>query len=559
MSSLDEIKKKLNIDELDKETRNNMFNKFVEHGGQVVKDKKKNINQYNKSAQKVANDKYNTKNDKLKENYKNKSNSGKNYSTSKKNKKYLSVFFKGIFQGVFTFSNKFSKKFSLALMEELNETLSSLNYYNGFILNLEPEKKIEAIDILNKNISTSMEIIMRIYNLYKVQSIIKIQNYCKKFNDILCPEIIEDIRLIYKELIVLYPFWESVKEVIWRSFGVYQNIVMNDPLLPKQKLNKYIDSLFGYFFPAFHIILNYNDGKKLPFDYVFIYEDANISHEEEMGSFTKAINEEKQRYIEQIEAEKEERKKILQESIDKKEMDKIPKYIQKGLEILDSVIDKIRIKINDDSKGKLLEKNEKMYQFHFLLKDFDTDYSFILTTSQIRLSPRSESGKRIDIKSEFDELNIKYNEIGSFSREYYSLMEQFNKVKDDFANNPIVLQQKISIINIKRAQTFNEIRTRAAVFLRKFAITLQKLINDYNEQKLLLQNGDDILSFEHDSGSKKKFQNISIIKAIAAAFTYSSAFHYYLTVDKLSSKSIYMETENKEDDKALEEEEKKEE
>ena len=39
MSSLEEIKKKLNIDNMDEATRKEMFNKFVEGGGEVIKEK----------------------------------------------------------------------------------------------------------------------------------------------------------------------------------------------------------------------------------------------------------------------------------------------------------------------------------------------------------------------------------------------------------------------------------------------------------------------------------------------------------------------------------------
>jgi hypothetical protein len=558
MSSLDEIKKKLNIDELDKETRNNMFNKFVEKGGKVIKEEtKKNAVSINRNAHKEANEKVALKNEELrKKRYNYKQKIDENNLKNKKTRKYLSTYFNGIFQGIFSFSNKFSKKFSESLQIDLNEILSSLNYFTGFILNLEGQKKIDIIEKLNKDLPNSIEIIMRIYNLYKINSILKIQNFSKKSNNIICTEIIDDIRILFRELLLLYPFWESVKETLWRGFTVYQDLTeTKETLLPRFKLNKYIDMLFGYYFPAFHIILNYNLGIKLPFEFRLLYENSGFTGDEEMGCFTTQINEEKRRYLEQIEVEKEERKKILQDSIEKKELEKIPKYIQKGLSIIDSLIEKIPLKIKDDNNAKLLEPNEKMMQFYILFKEFDKDYSFILTTSQIKLSPRSISGKRIDIKSEFDELNIKLNEINSFTKEYFSIMEQYVALKEEFKNTPLVSQQKSSVLYTKRVQTLNEIRVRSINFFRRFAITLQKIINDYNEEKLLLQNGDDLLVFEHEIGARKKFENMAIIKAIAAAFTFSSAMHYYITVDKLSTKSLFLDDRKKNEDLTKNEEE----
>ena len=99
----------------------------------------------------------------------------------------------------------------------------------------------------------------------------------------------------------------------------------------------------------------------------------------------------------------------------------------------------------------------------------------------------------------------------------------------------------MTLLVSKRAQIFNEIKARASIFFKRFSISLQKLINDYNGEKLLLQNGDDLLKFQKELGEKRKFESVQVIKAIAAAFSFTSAFHYYLTFGKLSSKSLYIE------------------
>ncbi|HOV13516.1 MAG TPA: hypothetical protein PK771_04465 [Spirochaetota bacterium] len=548
MASLDEIKKKLNLDELDKDTRANMFNKFVEKGGKVIAQEKKTQNtiRFNREQQKIVQDKMKSKNEELRKrdySYSNNSKNSKDENKQKKHKRYFSVFLSGIFQGLFTFSNKFTPKFSLAIQNEFGEILSTLNYSVSLIINMEPEKKWEAFEVINKNPSYSFELLMRIYNLYKLNSISRMQSFFKNFNNIICPEVIDDIKLFYKELLILHPYWETTKEVVWKSLLLYEQITGKAPLINRSKLNKFIDSLLGYYFPNFHLTLNYNIGEKTPYEYEVMYKNIGVTPEEEFGVYTKQLIEDKKRWYLELEKEKEERKKLLEESVEKKEIDKLPKYVQKGLQIIDNVIEKIKTKSKDDSKAKNFQPNEKMLHFYFLFKEFDEEFSFILTTSQIRITPRTEGGKRIDIKSEFDEENIKFNEVNSFVREYFSLMEQFNKLNEELRNNPIALSQKITLLNSKRMQTFNEIRTRSSVFFKRFSISLQKLINDYNQEKILLQNGDDLLHFQVELGEKRKFEGISIIKAIAAAFSFSSALHYYVTSGKLSSKGLLLDQE----------------
>ena len=417
MASFDDIKKKLNIDELDKDTRSNMFNKFVEKGGQVVEEEKKKqrITHFNKDVQKTVNEKMKRKNDDLKskqvyeDKNKQKRGTGADNHKEKKTKRYLSVFFNGLFQGIFTLSNKFTPKFSTGMQDEFGTIMSSLNYAAGLVLNLEAEKKWESYEMINRTGASNYEILMRIYNLYKINSITRIQNSFKRFNNIICPEIVDDLNLFYKEILILHPYWETIKEVMWKAMLVYQEFTKREPLIPKPKLNKFVDTLMGYYFPNIHIILNYNRGNKIPYEYGLMYEKAGITSEEEFGVFARQMIDEKKFYLAQIEKEKEERKKIFEDSVEKKEMDKIPKYIQKGLQIIDGVIEKIPSKVNSDNKAKNLQKNEKMLQFYYLFKEFDEEYSFILTTSQIRLTARSEGGKRIDVKQELEELNIKFN------------------------------------------------------------------------------------------------------------------------------------------------------
>jgi hypothetical protein len=69
MSSLEEIKKKLNIESMDEATRKEMFNKFIEGGGEVIKEKHgPKIMQFNRDKQIEFNEKINTNKIELEQN-----------------------------------------------------------------------------------------------------------------------------------------------------------------------------------------------------------------------------------------------------------------------------------------------------------------------------------------------------------------------------------------------------------------------------------------------------------------------------------------------------------
>ncbi|MCK4797741.1 MAG: hypothetical protein KAT05_10180 [Spirochaetes bacterium] len=551
MRSIDDIKKKLNIEELDKNTRDKMFNKFVEKGGKVIKEKKQSpIISFNRDRQKLLKEKMRRKKEGLKrlETEKKSAFYKNSYGITKKNKKnkrYLIIYITGLFQRIFSFSHNFTKKFLLDMQEDIIKILSELNNITEQLLNIESEKKWPIVDSINKSNSYGFEIVIRINNLYEKRNFLHIANYFKLHHQIICPEIINNLLVFFKKLLILYPYWETTKNTIWKSQQLYRNATSIAPILSKSKINKNIDKLFSYYLPRILTILNYNLGKKTPYEYTKMYLFVKITSNEDIGNITKDLVEEKKDYLKQIEKEKEERMKKLQEEVEKKEIEKIPKYIQKGLAIIDSIVEKIPQKINDDRNAELFEPNEKLLEFYFLFKEFDLEYSFIMTTSQIKFTTKLEYGTRIDIKSDFDNLYIKFNEIDSFLKQYIKLLEQLFNIDENKKDSSKILQQKISNLEIKRIQNFNEIKIRASAFFKQFAFTLQKIINDYNKEKTLLQNGNEILHFQLELNDKRKFENISILNAILITFSFSSALHYYLTNDKLSGRGLYIHDKKK--------------
>ena len=137
-----------------------------------------------------------------------------------------------------------------------------------------------------------------------------------------------------------------------------------------------------------------------------------------------------------------------------------------------------------------------MFNFYVLWREFDRHYSFILTSTQLKLSIRLESGVRTDIRSELDEAFIKFTEVNNFLKEYIELLEEYHSIEVSHQDNLVQMNRMQNNVNLKKANTFNELKSRASLFLKMFANSLQKIHTDYNAEKLLLQNPEDLLSFQ---------------------------------------------------------------
>ena len=552
MSSIDDVKRRLNIDEMDSDTRNQMFNKFIDGGGEVIKERRQRASvDFDRDKQKEfssAMKKHRKEmDDKAKAEKQKKTASASSVPHVHKKRPSIIVFFRGLFNGYFTLSGDFNRKFLNGMKTEFPEIMTTFSYATGEVISLDMEQRMGLIDVLNKTYPYSYELLLRVYDLYKVNIIEKIQNYFSRYKQIRCPELVDSVRTLYKDLVILYPYQNSIKDTIMQAMAVLQKLTGKEPAVKESKLSKCIDALFNYYLPGFHFLLVYNTGKKYPFELPQMRKFAGITDEEDIGSMYKMIQDEKKRYIADKEKEKEEQKKAFEESVEKRESEKIPKFTQKGLTIIDSILEKMPKIKKANPKMKLFAANEKMLYFTAIFDEFDREYSFIITTNQIKLNTRLENGLRTDIKSDFEEENIKYSEISTLQKEYIKLTEEYRGLSSTFANSPLILNQKETANNVKRAQVFNEIKSKTTLFLKKLCVSLQKLINDYNGERILLQNGDDLLYFQADIGDIRKFEKVKIINAIAATFSFASGIEYYLNNDKLSQKGLFIEEEKKEE------------
>ena len=334
------------------------------------------------------------------------------------------------------------------------------------------------------------EILVRLNDLNNNERMGKLKNFFQFRQNIICTPVIKDIIKLFKSLFILFPYWETSKEILWKAVELYKFYTAIDPVITKARINKSIDRIFSYYFPRFLTIINYNLGQKISYEYADIKSKLHISNEEEIGFISSLLLKEKKEFIELLKKQKEETIKKMQQEIEKKELEKIPKFIQKGLSIIENIVKKIPMDKEKDSKLNLFDNREKMLEFYSIFQEFDLEYSFILTTSQIKFNQKMEAGKRIDIKQDFDDLYIRFNEINSFIREYMELLNELVKIKAQSHGQNSQYETSIENITKKMLITFNEIKARSSSFFNKFSVILQTIIQDYNSEKRLLQNPD---------------------------------------------------------------------
>jgi hypothetical protein len=213
MSSIDETKKNLNIDELDSETKNKMFNKFVEKGGKILDEEKKQRAAQLKNRQVLIKER---ESDLKRKKEFSRASSENRYSSiiktdaeknEKKIKRYFSVYTNGILQGVFNLKEEFNKKFSNNVIEDFIVVINDISYFLSIFLDSTGERKWKNVDIINSYHQNGYEILIRLNELNNAERLEKLKNFFQFRQKIICQPVIKDLIKIFKSLFILFPYW----------------------------------------------------------------------------------------------------------------------------------------------------------------------------------------------------------------------------------------------------------------------------------------------------------------------------------------------------------------
>ena len=224
MSELDDIKRKLNIDKLDKDYRNKMYNKFVEKGGKAIDENKKASIQFNRDKQILYKEVEQKKRQQFQKKYSQSQQVSNKFDQKNKQKKKLKrsfiTFLTGFFQRIFTLSKNINKNFSYEMHHTLPEIISELHSSIENFLNANPNRKWKNVEIINKIDPNGYEILIRINNLFKKNRNERISNFFNFTNNIICPQIIDDLNTLFRELFIIFSCWETSKEIYWKALDL---------------------------------------------------------------------------------------------------------------------------------------------------------------------------------------------------------------------------------------------------------------------------------------------------------------------------------------------------
>lgn len=576
MGDIDKTRDRLKLDDIEEDDRRDLFNKFVDAGGEVVFDSRKKINSTTTNINANTNS-HIKKNNSINTNSQSRfehsdikpkkeshpTNKQTNYEAIEKIKTnevfkpankskplffnfklWLSAFSSGV---ITFFGGKVNSKF-LNFIDK--NVISSLLEMDTLMFNALNPMGINDADSKNKRekiisrFATELEdveLLERIKDQYD-EKVYKnlLRPYKELDSPVVAVNYVNELKGMFRPLYVLHLYSSKIKlvgEKAMSSYAIVDNMsrgIVNSRI---SAFKRAVELIYSKYYPKLLILLQYASKEKLEtleeFNKFLEITDVDI-----LGYYTKLKLANQKLHESKIEAAK--------ENIGKKdEEEKLNKIESIGVKLIEKCVSFKKEDNNIEYETDpfyTIEENDKIYRIKVLIDFLDREYSILFVSNKVKYNLVYDNLVRTDYKSDFNNIFLSLSDINSRFNEYSEICKNILKVEEDEAMR---FEQRVSMLserNGQRAYISKNLKSTVMSIINSFKKKLDKLLLDKEEREKIIANPNDILTLFADIGNhKKRVQGYNVLKALTEAYYFISGFNYLITEGELSGAGILID------------------
>lgn len=567
MGDIDNTRDRLKLDELNKDARKDLFNKFVDAGGEVVSDKKRTSSVIVGSSSKKNANTLVGGNSKGAGNYNSGgkssdskgSSSGSSSSEKQKGNGFffgLKLWFDAVSAGVITFMggnvnpkflNFIDKNIIAAFLEMDTLIFNALNPTEAS--NIDAKAKHQKIISQFAKDLDDLELLERIKDQYNEKTYKDFLRPYKELNtNVMAESYVKEIKAMFRPLYVLHTYSSRIKvagEKAMLAYAIVDNIskgIVNSRI---SAFKRAVDLVYTKYYPKLFTLLQYASKEKLETINDF-NKYLNITDEDILGYYTKLRKDKEKIQETKIEQAK--------ENIGKKkdtEEEKLGKVESIGVKLINKCVSYKKSDNGIEYEADpffFVSTKDKIYRIKVLIDFLDREYSAVFVSNKVRYNLVYDNQVRTDYKNDFNNIFLSLSDTHSRLNEYSELCNTIMKVE---ADKTMRFEQRVSMLSDKNGQRSylaKNLRNTFVSIITPFKRKLDKLLLDKEERERIIENPNDILTFSSEVGKgKKRIQGYNVMKALTEAYYFISGFNYLITQGELSGAGILVEGDDDDD------------
>ncbi len=574
MSKVDRTRENIGVSNLDDKTKKDLFHKFVDAGGQVVQDKKKSgFTNFDREKQLSYKNKIDTHKKSLQER-KPEVPGGRARQASKPVRKpqpqkapapasvprggfidRAMIRFRLYFSGIAEFFNPYFKKgFIEKFNTEYKAALLEIQMIYLDLFRQNPSQGKEIIDQLDGFKPIYFETAEMLSMIYDRIRFLSITEAYESFPDVAhkISDHQEMLTDLFKQLYVLRAYADAILNAFENAIQIQMKLEKHKSSVyaaKRKKIRNDVFIIFNKLLPRLYWIFCSRAGAVIPIDDPAVSGILGITAKDRPGkrvAFTAAGGTNIPSEMEEVEDE-DATAKVIEEAAPLK----LPDELKKGLDIMYRLdLSALRQGLDRNDSFRFVKENDKLLTAYLLLREFDREYSFILTTTRIKYNTVYDTPNRTDFRLHLSNL---YNNIrGCIDSllEYSQTFASYEKARLDkpLSNEQyIAYSKKLTILEKTRIQAAGKARATVRGFMDKVSEELRKLVEDMNGPQKIIANPQDEIQFDSDIEGARKLSGKKVYEAIYMTYGYATAFVYRLGPDgDLTGSLEYKEGESPE-------------
>ena len=578
MSKIDKTRENIKVTDLDEKSRKELFDRFINAGGEVIKEKhKKGLTEFDREKQKQYRQRIEDYSSRDRAATPSRDADRKKKDTKKTVKRDSTV--SSVKEPSFMdrLINKWSIKLHLYFMRITDfhtfyfnpRFLSQFNHeFKTALLELQ----LEYLEIFTKNRKTGNAIIQKLDNINPLYFEL-IEMAAQVFDRTLINDIVDDslsmpdipqrvtdlkkpLMELYRKLYILYPYQQLIYSSLEKALELQLKIEKGKSStysVHRKRAKNSLYVIYAKLFPRLHWLFCHYMGTVIDLTnpalgkIMYISDDECPGHRESHRPPVFHTTTVDQSSEDGQDEEEQQTEPVAEE---------LPDYITRGLQLMKlDAIEDLRKRFDPKNQLEHVSGDDKILYASLLFHKFDHTYSFILTTSKIKFETQFTPDGKIDYRSRLTDLYNEIRKINSAFQNYLDIVTSYEKTRQERPQSNehyIEYTKRLNMLEKKRNNEGRQARMMVKSVMDKISNQLRVLIDDMEGQNRIISNPQDILEFDLEIEDKQNLEGKKIYQAIYDAYCYASTLSYRLSEEG----DLFGKLEFSDDEKPLNLEEK---
>ncbi|TAL30638.1 MAG: hypothetical protein EPN93_19380 [Spirochaetes bacterium] len=538
---IDKTRKNIGATGIDDKEKKDLFNRFVDAGGKVINESaKKSMVDFDREKQKQ----YKAKVETHRERVQSPAPVVRKPKATPASRNASAIAGPGFFQGIWFRLKIRLKLFFLGVTDFYGMTIKP-----GFLERVNSDYKASLIeiqllylDIIKRNPGIGravtddldsfnpiyLELIEMAAGVFDRTLMNQIVESHVSFPDVAQPvsEFRTSFMALFKKLYVLHSYRDFIIYAFEKAINTQAKLEKKkagEYSTKKKKINNSVALVYYRLFNALYWLMCHYAGTVIPLADPGMERFLGIAEEDKPGKRKKHI-------LAQAAAAKKEQEE--DENTGEAKEAAISEETKIGLKMMSRLdLKDLQAKFEVEKHFKVIHGTDKVLIIFLLFREFDEEYSFILTTNKIKYNVVFSPEGKIDFRVQLSDLYKDLRTCMSLFKDYAEIMETYERTRTERpASNAqyIDYSKRIEELEKKRNNSGKNLRGSVSSFMEKCSIEFVRLMEDMNGPQKIIDNPQDELVFEQAIEGAKKVNGQKVYEAIKVAFCYIQAFQYRL-------------------------------